>query len=76
MKRKYAALLLLALALALPACGKKEDTTAEPTTALETPTPQPTEEPTPEPTEAPEETPTEAPEEGDPDDIGDLDLNG
>lgn len=75
MKRKYAALLLLALALALPACGKKEDTTAEPTIAAETPTPQPTEEPTPEPTEAPEETPTEAPEEGDPDDTGDLDLN-
>lgn len=78
MKRKYAALLLLALALALPACGKKEDTTAEPTIALETPTPKPTEAPTPEPTEAPEEDPEKdnADDGGDQGDLGDMDLSG
>ncbi|MDE5817880.1 MAG: DUF5050 domain-containing protein [Lachnospiraceae bacterium] len=77
MKRKYAALLLLTLALALPACGKEEDTTAEPTIAAETPTPEPTEEPTPEPTEAPEEDPEEdnADDGDDQDDLGNMDLS-
>lgn len=59
MKRKYIALLFLAFALTLPACGKEENTTAEPTIAAETPTPGPTEEPTPEPTEAPTEEPVD-----------------
>lgn len=78
MKRKYAALLLLTLALALPACGKEENTTAQPTTALETPTPEPTEAPTPEPAEAPEADP----EKDDVDDgndqgnLGNMDLGG
>lgn len=77
MKRKYAALWLLAFALALPACGKEEDTAAVPTVAIELPTSAPIVETTPEPTEEPEETPTKAPEEDDADETdvsGNLDL--
>lgn len=79
MKKKYAALLFLTLALVLPACGKKEDDPVEPSFSFDQPTEAPTEEPTPEPTEEPteapdEEEPTEAPEE-DPN-AGDGDLSG
>lgn len=79
MKKKYAALLFLTLALVLPACGKKEDDPVEPSFSFDQPTEAPTEEPTPEPTEEPteapeEEEPTEAPEE-DPN-AGDDDLSG
>lgn len=76
MKRKYAALLLLAFALALPACGKEEDTTtAGPTFALEEPTSEPTQEPTPEPTEEPTEAPEDSVEEPDGAELGDLNMD-
>lgn len=71
MKRKYAALLLLVCALALPACGKDEKTTAEPTIAAQTPTTAPTETPTPEPTEEPDETPADDQTEDDGDVVDD-----